>query len=382
MKIGKYSQRQKELIIQFRSVKKPVNDNYPVGMECFGFESTLTVCVNQGKNKFINEDRGISENRNFLYPVFLPGNREKSKSCIVLLHGLNERNWDKYLCWAEYLATHTRKPVILFPIAFHINRGLPAWSNPWQMVHLREERQKAAGNPDSLTFVNAALSERLTNEPNRFFYSGRQTIRDITQLARQIRNGNHPLFSEGTVPDFFCYSIGSFLAEVMLMADHDQHFSSSRIFIFCGGAIFNSMYGESRFIMDKVAYDRLLHYYNEEWFGILGKKPEFVPSGNDALTCAFGAMIRPDKYNSEREGFFRNIKTRIAGISLLQDKVMPYSGVEACMGSQLARECFEVMDFPYGYIHESPFPVSGSVDGALIDKSFQTVFRKAASFLA
>jgi hypothetical protein len=335
-----------------------------------------------GNGSSLMADLGIQENSSFNYPVFIPGKKKKSGSCIILLHGLNERHWDKYLCWAEYLVTHTRKPVILFPIAFHINRGLPDWSNPSKMIFLREERQKTAGNPGSLTFVNAVLSERLTNEPIRFFLSGWQTIRDINDLTRQIGKGTHPLFSEGTAPDFFCYSIGSFLAEIMLMADQNRLFPSSRLFIFCGGAIFKSMYGESRFIMDRVAYNRLLQFYCEEWFEHPLLDKDLGKRNHEGLTNAFGSMIRPDRHRREREVFFRNIKSRISGISLLQDKVMPYSGVEACMGSQLARECFEVMDFPYGYIHESPFPANGLVDGTLIDKSFLTVFRKAASFLA
>ena len=47
-------------------------------------------------------DTLIPENRSFSYPVFTPGNT-KSDKVILLLHGLNERSWVKYLVWA-YLA--------------------------------------------------------------------------------------------------------------------------------------------------------------------------------------------------------------------------------------------------------------------------------------
>ena len=73
-------------------------------------------------------DNNIIENFSFEYPVFTPSGKFRQDKAILLLHGLNERNWDKYLPWAEFLCLHTGKPVILFPIAFHINRALVTWS--------------------------------------------------------------------------------------------------------------------------------------------------------------------------------------------------------------------------------------------------------------
>jgi hypothetical protein len=45
-----------------------------------------------------------------------------------LLHGLNERSWDKFLPWAARLVESTARAVILMPIAFHMNRALAEWS--------------------------------------------------------------------------------------------------------------------------------------------------------------------------------------------------------------------------------------------------------------
>jgi len=59
------------------------------------------------------------------------------------------------------------------------------------------------GDFSSLSFANAAISERLTEEPLRFYNSGKQTIEDIFQLASQITIGKHPLFRKGTTMDFF-----------------------------------------------------------------------------------------------------------------------------------------------------------------------------------
>ena len=49
-------------------------------------------------------DDHIQENKTFNYTVFAPSGKEKRDKAIILLHGLIERTWDKFLTWAEYLA--------------------------------------------------------------------------------------------------------------------------------------------------------------------------------------------------------------------------------------------------------------------------------------
>jgi hypothetical protein len=61
---------------------------------------------------------------------------------------------------------------------------------------------------------------------------------------------------------------------------------------------------------------------------------------------------------------------------------MPFRGVEACMGRHTAEACFEVMDFPFDYTHEFPFPMKNKIDGGDLENAFQRVFRKSAAFLA
>jgi len=84
---------------------------------------------------FLNrEDPLISENNSFSYPVFIPA--DESTKVILLLHGLNERSWLKYLVWAYWLAENTSSYVILFPISFHINRSPESWKDPRIMERL------------------------------------------------------------------------------------------------------------------------------------------------------------------------------------------------------------------------------------------------------
>ena len=133
-------------------------------------------------DEFSNKtDSQIDENRSFSYPVFIPRNCE-SKKVILLLHGLNERSWIKYLAWAYYLAEYTGSYVILFPISFHINRSPSSWKDPRAMINFMKDRNVSLGEINMSSFANIALSNRLTEDPMRFFKSGYQTTSDIVKL--------------------------------------------------------------------------------------------------------------------------------------------------------------------------------------------------------
>lgn len=323
----------------------------------------------------------IKENADFHYPVFVPSGKNRFDSCIVLMHGLNERSWSKYLYWAEYLALNTGKPVILFPIAFHMNRSPLSWSDPRAMINLVQQRNSALSENKSLCFANAALSERLSENPDRFYNSGHQTLVDLTKLCVEIKEGKHDLFNKGTNIDFFAYSIGAFVTEILFIANPSNLFIDSKLFVFCGGSIFKSMYGESKCIMDKSAYNKIFNRYCYEWLEDVESRISKGLLKPDSFLNAFNMMIDPDKYKNERLGFFESMKNRISGVSLTKDRVMPYKGVQECMGERLADKCFELIDFPYDYTHESPFPVNGKTDETALSDSFLRVFQKAACFL-
>lgn len=104
-------------------------------------------------------DDHIQENKTFNYTVFAPSGKEKRDKAIILLHGLNERTWEKYLTWAEYLAGSTGKPVILFPIAFHMNRTPGSWCNPRMVLPWVNRRKQEIDNLENSTFANVTLSQ-------------------------------------------------------------------------------------------------------------------------------------------------------------------------------------------------------------------------------
>jgi len=147
-------------------------------------------------------DTLINENNSFTYPVFTPPDQSSDK-VILLLHGLNERSWVKYLVWAFWLAEYTNSYVILFPISFHINRSPAAWRDPRAMIPLMKERTEGHSEICMASFANIALSNRLTENPLRFFNSGYQTATDIIKLIQSVHNGYHPVIPKSSNVNVF-----------------------------------------------------------------------------------------------------------------------------------------------------------------------------------
>jgi hypothetical protein len=162
---------------------------------------------------FLNrEDPLIAENNSFSYPVFIPA--AESRKVILLLHGLNERSWLKYLVWANWLSEYTSSYVILFPISFHINRSPESWKDPRIMVPYLNNRNMTLGKTSMSSFANVALSNRLTEDPMRFYNSGYQTVTDLIKLLLKVRSGKHEVIPAGCKLNIFAYSIGAFLAQI------------------------------------------------------------------------------------------------------------------------------------------------------------------------
>jgi hypothetical protein len=208
------------------------------------------------------EDNSFDENNNFKYIVVKDNSGKRAKDVIFLFHGLNERRWEKYLPWATMLHKLTGKAVILFPIAFHMNRAPNSWSNPRLMKRMSELRINKYKGIKNSTFANAALSSRLHTKPSRFFTSGFQTFSDVMKLVTEIRAGDNKFIYDDSSIDFFGYSIGALLAEVLLMANPNNAFDKSRLFIFCGGPTFDIMFPVAKAILDSEAYDSMVNFSN------------------------------------------------------------------------------------------------------------------------
>lgn len=164
----------------------------------------------------------LRENDSFSYPVVFSEKSRNHGKVILLLHGLNERTWNKYLIWAHYLAEHTGQPVVLFPLAFHINRSPEKWNDAHAMSKLSSYRKSVSSDLKDSTYLNAALSARIEHFPEQFFISGMQSYHDVVRFVSDLRDGRHPLFPEGVAVNIFSYSIGAFLSELLVMANPNE----------------------------------------------------------------------------------------------------------------------------------------------------------------
>lgn len=358
-----------------------LHNSFRQGVDAHLGESGIDVHFYRFQSKLCDEENecslqalSISENFVFDYPVFLPAGNNRHEKATLLLHGLNERNWSKYLPWAEFLAMHTGRPVILFPIAFHINRAPQAWSNPHKLADQLNFRRRQYGDDRSVSFANIALSKRISENPERFYLSGRQTWADLTTLFEEIKSGRHPLFKEGCRIDIFAYSIGALLSQIAFMVNERNLFTDSRLFMFCGGSIFRSMQGISRSIMDKQAFQKLQKYYLQ----VFGSEP-VEKWRRDTAFHAFHCMITPERFREEREEFFARIRNRIAGVTLEKDSVIPYHGVREALGNETTEATITLLDFPFDYTHENPFPFQ-TKDQVSLNNAFIHIFSSAVSF--
>jgi hypothetical protein len=330
-------------------------------------------------------DSHIPENREFRYHVFMPTGSARAREVVLLFHGFNEKYWHKYLPWAYELTVRTGKSVILFPITFHMNRAPMVWSDRRLMHRVCELRKHAYPEVIGSTLSNAAISSRLQARPQRFFWSGLQSYYDVLQLLGEVAGGEHPMLAPEATYDIFAYSIGCLLAQILLMADPTGVFADTRLFMFCGGVVLNRMSPVSRFILDSECNVALYSYavehleshlhHNERLRHFLG---EAHPEG-----IHFRSMLNYSVMRREREAQFRRLGPRLFGLALEGDLVIPaYEVRNSLQGS--ARDLparVEVLDFPYAYRHEDPFPVAEGVRGPVATAVAQ-MSRLAADFLA
>lgn len=326
----------------------------------------------------------LAQNNSFSYPVIVPEKNTPTNRVILLLHGLNERSWEKYLVWADFLAEQTGHAVILFPIAFHMNRSPEEWNNARAMSQVAAKRKQVSPELKDATYVNAALSTRIENRPEQFLLSGMQSYLDVIQLVKSIDEGKHPLFRKGTRVDIFSYSIGAFLSQLLVMDNSNDLFSDTKLCLFCGGATFDRLNGASRFIMDSRAFQRLRTLADFNNFARLKqcfKIRVFRELKNSWETLRFMTFLNEGR--AAREKVLQQIGERIYAIGLANDTVVPPAAILQTLkgpNGYLPTKV-DVFDFPYPYTHESPFPVNNQHLLSEVDAGFRQVFSRVADFL-
>jgi hypothetical protein len=83
-----------------------------------------------------------------------------------------------------------------------------------------------------------------------------------------------------------------------------------------------------------------------------------------------------------REEKFRRMSDRIYAIGLVKDRVIPYYEI---MNTLQGRERnipirVDVLDFPYDYSHENPFPLLAGISEA-VNEQFKLTFDGVIDFL-
>lgn len=334
--------------------------------------------------KMLNKkDAQIQENIKFRYHVIMSSTIPKSKGIILMFHGFNEKYWAKYLPWAKQLADKTGKAIVMFPIAFHMNRAPSLWSDSHKMYEVSQQRKLR--HPDIIcsSLSNVAISTRLHNKPQRFIWSGLQSYYDIIDFVEDIKSGNHPAIESDATIDFFSYSIGTFLGEILMMSNKNGYFSKSKYATFCGGAVFNRLSPVSKFILDSEANVSLYSFVVEhlkshmrrdrKLYDYMNREPEGIN---------FQCMLNYNTFTAYRENLFRKMSDRFYSIVLQKDEVVPpYEVINTLQG--VRRDIpikIDVLDYPYGYTHENPFPVNEK-DKDEIDYQFKITFDKIGDFL-
>ncbi len=352
---------------------------------CEDLESRIHGRVQSYPNALKHGDIDILENKEFTYSLFKKAEPARSKKVILLFHGLNEHSWHKYLPWAKILVERTGKTVVLFPIAFHMNRIPAEWGQSRPMNAVSCIRRGQSPVIVNSSFANAAISARIEMIPQRFFWSGLQTFEDVVDLIDGIKKGEHPLIDPDASIDVFAYSIGSFLSEILMMANPHEYFSESKLFIFCGGPTLDRMSPNSKFILDSDATIALYSFYTERLEAELrlDRRIAHYFSGAHPVGGAFSMLLSYQKNKEMREQRFRELQNQLRAVALKKDDVIPANEVLNTLKGDYRDigVTVDVMDFPYLYTHINPFPDEVALE-KLVDDSFNEVFERVAEHLA
>lgn len=329
------------------------------------------------------KDAEILENVKFRYHIIMPKNEMKTKNIIFMFHGFNEKYWNKYLPWAKYIADKTGKSVVMFPIAFHMNRAPAEWSDSRAMYNVSQQRKQRHPDVICSSLSNVAISTRLHNKPQRFIWSGLQSYYDVIDFVEKFKCGQHHAIDKDATIDFFSYSIGTFLGEILMMTNKDGYFSNSKYATFCGGAVFNRLSPVSKFILDSEANVSLYSYVVEHIESHM-KRDEVLrhyltvrPEGIN-----FRSMLNYKTFTEHREQRLRDMSHQFYGIGLAGDEVVPaYEMINTLQGSRRDIPIqVDIMDYPYKYTHEDPFPALIKIADE-VDEQFRLTFDKISEFL-
>jgi hypothetical protein len=323
------------------------------------------------KSEFVQEqpsdeqtsDKDVEENNKFRYPLMRKcsssGEPQKRDRVTIVLHGLNEFSFLKYLPWAYGIMLGTNAPVVIFPFTFTINRASQQWGKDRRSNYLPLRR----GIPSNgnISEFNAIISERLDAHPERFFWGAIQSYWDLVDLVRQIREDRHPQFARDARVDFLGFSSGGYLALALLAVNHEELFSESRACLFATCAEMRSLGAGSAFTLDRVVQNTVRKFYVD----YIDTQPNnrmrhWISDLDHPEGCWLGSFggLSPDR--TQRLKRLREIAPRLLAIANCNDRVMPPGAMLDALQGGGRDTGVRLAALNLG-IHEHPFCLSNYV---------------------
>lgn len=332
------------------------------------------------KSEFVKEqpsdkqtsDKDILENNKFRFPLMRKCSAseelQKHDRVTIVLHGLNEGGFLKYLPWAYGIMLGIDAPVAIFPFTFTINRAARQWGNDRGTNYL-PSRRGIPGNGNISEF-NAIISERLDAHPERFFWGAIQSYWDLVDLVRQIRQPEQHLAPDGSLPfiaqqiapnariDFLGFSSGGYLALALLAVNHEGLFSNSRACLFATCAEMRSLGAGSPFTLDRVVQNTVRKFYVD----YMATQPNdrirhwiSDPDHQEGVWLGSFGGLAPDR--TQRLERLREIAPQLLAIANSNDRVMPPGAMLDALQGKERDTGVMVKNLDLG-IHEHPFCLS------------------------
>lgn len=336
-------------------------------------------------------DCRIAENVQFRFPLLRTIDASPAASArqlVILLHGLNERSYTKYVPWAYQVWRATGAAVALFPLSLHIGRVSPDWGRDLT-GHLRRRRQ--VDRNENVHAFNCVISDRLDAHPERFFWGGTQSYGDVIDLVRQVRAGRVPHVHPDAQVDLMGYSAGGYLALALLLGDEDGLFRESRGVLFESGAALRATSMSSRFIIDHSCEVSLMRLYVRFTGRLANPRLAHWLAEHD-LGRWFRALCGDEAERPRLEARLRELSRRLLVVSNLRDEVIPAAAILNTLKGLHRDTGVRIEELSLG-VHEHPFScasygqrdrdfVTGFVDPERFGRGFEQFIGSTVAMLA
>jgi hypothetical protein len=300
-----------------------------------------------------DSDESISENITFRYPLVRkrPSSdiAQKRDRVTIVLHGLNEFSYRKYIPWACQILLHTDAPVALFPLTFSITRASSEWVKLKQSIRTQRQEIENSGQ------FNAIISERLQARPQRFFWGAIQSYWDIVDLVRLIRANKHPHFAWDARIDFLGFSSGGYLALALLAVNPEGLFSKSRACLFASCVEMRNLGPGSPYTIDRATEKATRDLYVEGFDSSPNKRMKhWLEEHLEGRWLSSFGGLSVDR--TERLSRLRELahEQRLLAIANCNDRIMPPGAMLDALQGDWRNTGVPFVNLDLG-IHENPF---------------------------